>query len=211
MLCPICNKRKAKRWCPAHGETICSVCCGTEREVTIDCPSDCDYLKASRDYELTRLEFDPSKLPFPEVKFTNSFARNYAILLVEIDHALCLFASQHREVVDADVFAVLQTLAETYRTQTSGLIYEKPIDYALQRSLYEELKKAIAEFREKLTRETGATILRDSEVRDSLIFLTQLCAAHTNGRPKGRAYLDLIRQQFPKDEFRKAASNIVLL
>ena len=55
------------------------------------------------------------------------------------------------------------------------------------------------------------TTVRDSEVRDALIFLTQLCAVHDNGRPKGRAYLDLIRQQFPKEEFQKAGSSIVLL
>ena len=42
-----------------------------------------------------------------------------------------------------------QTLAETYRTPASGIIYEKPLDYPLQRALYESLKAAIAEFREK--------------------------------------------------------------
>ena len=55
------------------------------------------------------------------------------------------------------------------------------------------------------------TTVRDSDVRDALIFLTQLCAIHENGREKGRAYLDLIRSQFPKEEFQKSASNIVLL
>jgi hypothetical protein len=33
---------------------------------------------------------------------------------------------------------------------------------------------------------------------------------HDNGRPKGRAYLDVIRHQFPKEEFQKAPSNILL-
>ncbi len=47
------------------------------------------------------------------------------------------------------------------------------------------------------------TTVRDSDIRDALIFLTQLAAVHENGRPKGRAYLDLIRQQFPKEEFEK--------
>ena len=56
----------------------------------------------------------------------------------------------------------------------------------------------------------GMTTVRDSDVRDALIFLTQLCAVHENGRPKGRAYLDLIRQQFPKEEFQKTGSNIRL-
>src|SRR5262249_16974412 len=41
--CPICEKRKGARFCPAKGEKICAICCGTEREVTIDCPVHCSY------------------------------------------------------------------------------------------------------------------------------------------------------------------------
>src|SRR5207302_11165761 len=49
--CAICQKRKASRFCPAKAEKICAVCCGTEREVTIDCPADCAYLIAAHRYE----------------------------------------------------------------------------------------------------------------------------------------------------------------
>jgi hypothetical protein len=169
------------------------------------------YLVASREYDLTRLEIDLAKMPFAEVKFQRSFAETHGALLVDIDYAVCQFAADHREVVDTDVLAALQRLAETYRTQASGIIYEKPLDYPLQRALYEHLKAAITDFRKKEAQRLGMTTVRDSEVRDALIFLTQLCAVHENGRPKGRAYLDLIRQQFPTEEFRKSASNIVLL
>jgi hypothetical protein len=179
--------------------------------VTIDCPSDCGYLVASREYDLTRLKVDLAKMPFPEVKFKRSFAETHGALLVELDHAVCQFAADHREVVDTDVLAALQTLAETYRTQASGIIYEKPLDYPLQRALYEHLKAAIADFRKEEAQRAGLTTVRDSDVRDALIFLTQLCALHENGRPKGRAYLDLIRQEFPKEEFQKSGSNILLL
>ena len=149
MVCPICNKRKAKRLCPARAESICSICCGTEREVTIDCPSDCVHLVASRQYDMTRLEIDWAKVPFAEVKFNRSFAETHGALLVDLDHAVCEFVADHRAVVDSDVLAALQTLAETYRTQTSGIIYEKPLDYALQRALYEHLKASIADFRKE--------------------------------------------------------------
>ncbi len=211
MACPICNKRKVKRLCPARAESICSICCGTEREVTIDCPSDCVHLVASREYDLTRLEIDWAEVPFAEVKFNRSFATTHGALLVELDHAICQFAADHREVVDTDVQAVLQTLAETYRTQASGIYYEKPLDYPLQREMYENLKAAIADFRKDEAQRVGMTTVRDSDIRDAVIFLTQLCAVHANGRPKGRAYLDIIRQQFPKEEFQKAGSSIVLL
>src|SRR3982074_3119562 len=51
VICPICEKRKGARFCPAKGETICAVCCGTGREVTIDCAPDCSHLLAANRYE----------------------------------------------------------------------------------------------------------------------------------------------------------------
>jgi hypothetical protein len=179
--------------------------------VTIDCPSDCAHLVASRKNDMARLEVDWANLPFPESKFNRQFAETHGALLFDLDRAMCQFAADHRELVDTDIRAALQTLAETYRTQASGIIYEKPLDYALQRALYDNLKAALKDFREKEAQRVGMTTVRDSDIRDALIFLTQLCAVHENGRPKGRAYLDLIRSQFPKEEFQKAGSNIVLL
>jgi hypothetical protein len=211
LICPICNKRKARRLCPARAQSICSICCGTEREVTIDCPSDCVHLVSSREYDISRLEIDWDKVPFPETKFQTGFAQTHGPLLIHLDHAVCEFAADHREAVDSDVLTALQTLAETYRTQASGIIYEKPLDYPLQRALYDHLKQAISEFRKEEEKRHGMTTVRDSDIRDALIFLTQLASIHLNGRPKGRAYLDLIRQQFPVEEFQRSASNIVLL
>ena len=211
MACPICSKRPAKRLCPARAESICSICCGTEREVTIDCPSDCTYLMVSREYDKARKEIDWTQVPFPEIKISPDFVEAHGGLLTEIDYAVCEFAAEHRDIVDSDVLVALQTLAESYRTQASGIIYEKPLDYPPQRALYAHLKAAIADYRREEAQRVGMTTLRDSDVRDALILLTQLCAGHANGRPKGRAYLDTVRQQFPKEEFQKAGSNIVLL
>ena len=45
--CPLCNRRRARRSCPALGKQICAVCCGTKRQVEITCPSDCSYLQSS--------------------------------------------------------------------------------------------------------------------------------------------------------------------
>ncbi|MGH9397535.1 MAG: hypothetical protein ACRD18_11880 [Terriglobia bacterium] len=72
MVCPICQKHKAKRFCPAKVEMICTVCCGTQREVTIDCPSDCSYLIASRQHQDERREVEWEKMPFREQKIPYS-------------------------------------------------------------------------------------------------------------------------------------------
>lgn len=197
--------------CPARAESICSVCCGTEREVTIDCPSDCVYLAASRVYDAEHRKVDWSKVPFAENKIPLSFIEAHEPLLGALDHALLEFAANHREVVDTDVLATLQTLAESYRTLTSGIYYEQPPVNLLQRGMYEALKGAVEEFKKAELQRAGMTTMRDGDIRDALILLTQLCAAHANGRPKGRAYLDLLRGQFPAEEFRKPASNIVML
>ena len=211
MPCPICNKRKVKRFCPARGDNICAVCCGTEREVTIDCPADCPHLVASRKYDEGRRLVDWSNIPFSDVRISNEFAQSHALLLMTLISSIWKYAREYRQVVDADVIAALHALAESYRTLSSGLYYEKPPDYLYQRELYQVLKTALEEFQRVQTQRQGLVTIRNSDLRDSLIYLTQLGALRTNGRPKGRAFLDLIRSQVAPQDSAQANSNIVLL
>ena len=211
MTCPICSKRKVKRFCPARGENICSVCCGTEREVSIDCPSDCPHLVASREYDGGRRQVDWEKIPFPDVRITFEFAQSHSILLIALISSIWEYARRHRQVVDTDAIAALQALAETYRTLSSGLYYERPPDYLYRRELYNVLKTALEEFKQAEIQRLGLATTRDSEIRDALTFLTQLGATRENGRPKGRAFLDLIRTPLGPEASAKPASNILLL
>src|SRR5579862_4740896 len=74
MLCTVCQKRPAKRFCPALGEKICPICCGKEREVTIDCPSDCPYLISARRYEAEhRKPLSQEELPYRDIEFSPDF------------------------------------------------------------------------------------------------------------------------------------------
>ncbi len=211
MPCPICQHRKVKRFCPARGESICAVCCGTEREVTIDCPTDCPHLVDSRNYDEGRRQVDWSKVPFADVRIPFEFAQSHTPLLMALISSIWEYAREHRQVVDTDGIAALQALAETYRTLSSGLYYEKPPDYLYRRELYHALKAGLEQFKQAETQRAGMAVTRDSEIRDSLIFLTQLGATRENGRPKGRAFLDLICSQLGPEASAKPASNIVLL
>jgi hypothetical protein len=211
LICPICSKHKAKRMCPARAESICTTCCGTEREVTIDCPSDCLYLVESREHDNTRREFDWSKLPFAETRIPMKFAQEHGPLILALDYGICAYAGGDRAVVDEDVLTALQALGESYRTLTSGIYYEQAPNHSRQRGVYDALKSAIDDFRKEEAKRAVVTTTHDSDIRDALIFLCQLGATRTNGRRMGRAYLDLLRAQFPEQEFQKPASNIVLL
>src|SRR5258707_1368017 len=67
LSCPICEKRKPNRFCPAKGETICAICCGTGREVTIDCTPDCPHLAAAHRYEDEHPRALPPETPLLDV------------------------------------------------------------------------------------------------------------------------------------------------
>jgi hypothetical protein len=166
---------------------------------------------ASRSYDQARRKFDWSKLPFADVKIPPSFAHGHVPLLNALSYAISLFARSNPSTVDSDALASLQALAESYRTLSSGLYYEKPPDHRLQRKLYDRLKAAIEEHKQVVATETSAGAVRDGDIRDALIFFTQLGATYFNGRPKGRTFLDLLRSQIKTEDLTKPESNIVLL
>lgn len=211
LTCPICKKRKANRFCPAKSEKICAVCCATEREVTIDCPSECPHLIASRQYEDERREIDWSQLPFGDVKVSPSAFRGHETLLDAIALGICDFAAQQRLLTDSDAIAALQGLAESYQTLAKGIYYEKPLDDRVRHELYMHLKESVAKYRKEEAARSAVSSLRDGTVRDALIFMTQLGATRTNGRPKGRAYLDFLRSQFKLKGAAEAASAPLLI
>jgi len=211
LTCPICEQRKAKRFCPARAETICSVCCGTEREVTIACPARCPHLITSRQYDHERREIDWSKMPFADTKIPSAFVVAHERLVAALSFVICQYAQANRSVVDADAQAALAALAESYRTLASGIYYEHPPASLLQKGFYDALKKGIEDYKKAEAQRAGMSTVRDSEIRDTLILLTQLGATHANGRPKGRAYLDFLRNQFPAEQFSQPASNLIVM
>jgi hypothetical protein len=82
LICSICEKRRAERFCPAKGEKICSVCCVTEREVRLDCPSDCFYLIAAHRYEQEhRQPLVPSEVPFASVELSSDMLYKHEAFL----------------------------------------------------------------------------------------------------------------------------------
>jgi hypothetical protein len=179
--------------------------------VTIDCPSDCPHLIASRAYDYDRKEIDWSARPLPDTKVSTEFVHEHSLLIEALSYAIASYARDNRGLVDNDVIATLEALVNTYRTLTSGIYYENPPAYPVQRGLYQALRNADAEFRKEDARTTGVTRTRDSELRDAFTFLAHLAFARSNGRPKGRAFLDLIRSQHKGLEATAPSSNIVLI
>jgi hypothetical protein len=211
LACPICSKRKPARFCPAKGEKICAVCCGTEREVTIDCPADCAYLVAAYRYEEAhRKPIPASEVPFPDVEVSHDLIHEQRPVVSGLAYTILKFAATQPLVVDADALAALAALAETHRTLGSGLYYEKPPDAPLPHGLYGELGKFIQDYKQQEAERAGFPTLKDTEIFHLLVFLLRVGRARTNGRPRARSFLEFLRAQFPQALAEKEARRIIV-
>lgn len=197
MRCSLCEKRPAKRFCPAKQEKICAVCCGTEREVTLDCPSACPYLQQARRYDAEhRPPPDPADIPFPQTDVPRHLIHERRVELNGLGLTILQYARQFSDLTDSDVLEALQALAETYRTLGSGILYERPPAAPLPQGLYAALGQFLNEAKKADAERAGFPTLRDSEVFLLLVFLLRVGRHQTSGRRRSRAFLDFLRAQY---------------
>lgn len=202
MSCAICEIRKEKRFCPAVHGRICPQCCGEQREVTLDCPSDCPYLLQAREHEKPRSaeQVDPAGL-FLQVEISDQFMYEKEHLLMGLTYALAKAAHADHNLRDQDLISALSVVTTSYeRLVNSGLHYEQPLTIDAQRRVAAELDNMIKEYREAEQKHAGYSSLRDSDVLTALVFLVRLAHARTSGRPKSRALVDFLFGQFPENE-----------
>jgi hypothetical protein len=201
LSCAICEKRKDKRFCPAVHGRICPQCCGEQREVTLDCPSECTYLQQAREHEKPRRieELDQPTL-FPEIEIGQQFLYEQEQLILGLSYVLAKSAHADRAIRDSDLISVLGVLARTYETLTaSGLHYEMLVTNIAQQAIASEVQKMIAEYRAAEQKHMGYRRLRDSDILRVLVFLLRMAVSHTSGRPKSRAFVDFLFEQFPEN------------
>jgi hypothetical protein len=199
-ICPICNKRRAERYCPAKGEKICAIDCGTEREVTIDCPSDCTYLLTAHRWEQAHPKpLADSEIPFPDVSFPADLIHTRKEALSGLGYTVLMAALEQPSLSDVDVFAATQALAETYRTLISGIHYEKPPDGPVAAGLYAALAKYLDDEKKHAAEHPEFPALKDSEIFHLLVFFLRFGRLRSNGRPRTRAFIEFLRAQFPRD------------
>jgi hypothetical protein len=222
LSCAICEERKEKRFCPAVHGKICPQCCGEQREVTLDCPSDCPYLLQARQQarehatvhshnERTgprdREAISPD-IEIPEVAIPEQFLYEREELILGLSFALAKSARAGRSLgdrplVDRDLIAAVSSLTKSYQTLVnSSLIYEPPTANLVQQGIAREVETMVREFREAeeqhISEIPGRARLRDSDVLKALVFLLHMGLGRTSGRPKSRAFIDFLFAQFPE-------------
>jgi hypothetical protein len=197
MKCRICDTRKPRRFCPGVNGDICSICCGNEREVTVDCPLDCSYLVEARVHEKPR-EVKPEEITNQDVRVSEEFLRSNEPLLVFLGAKLLQASLSTPGAVDSDVGEAIDSLVRTYRTLQSGLYYETRPANLIAAAIHQKLQEALETLRKQLA-EKNATPIRDADILGLLVFLQRVELYQTNGRPRGRAFVDYLRAHFPHE------------
>src|SRR5258708_6108431 len=108
MTCAICHIRKPKRQCPGvHGQ-ICSLCCGTERENTVDCPLDCPYLAEAHEYEFQRAPSAPlAEMPHAQYEITDAFLHHFEPLIANLAGRLFEQSLELPGTLDSDILTAI--------------------------------------------------------------------------------------------------------
>jgi hypothetical protein len=191
MACAICQTRRPRRFCPGVRGDICTLCCGTEREVTVDCPLDCEYLREAHKHERPQ-RLDAEALPNRDSMASEEVLKENEEFLAFLARAVCQAALANPAIVDFDVREALEASVRTYRTLESGLLYESLPANPLAAGVCRAIAAAIQEFRRAEAERLGVHRTRDATVLGLLVFLQHFEISYHNGRRRGRAFLDAL-------------------
>jgi hypothetical protein len=217
MSCAICAVRRPKRHCPGVGGEICSICCGTEREETVSCPLDCEYLRDARRHEQAARRHEKStaslgdELPDADIRVTDEFLQEHEDLFAALGKIVCEAALEAPGAVDSDVRDALASLVRTYRTLASGLYYETLPENMVAARVFRGAQDKIKQIRDQEQRRLGMPVIRDGDLLRCLVFLEQVAFGNNNGRRRGRAFIDLLRGFAQAEEGPRAAPQSLLV
>jgi hypothetical protein len=209
ILCKICGKRRARRACPAVRGDICPICCGSEREVSLSCPLECEYLQEAHRHERP-VSVSDKQLPNADVQVTEEFLAQHEELMLFCIYSLVQAAIRTPGALDADILACLDALIQTHRTLESGLVYETRAENMVAAGVQRSFSASLADYQKLRAEREALSPVRNSDILKILVFLDRLGRQNQNGRPRGRMYLDLLRQMTPEQRVEQPTPSIVL-
>jgi hypothetical protein len=179
--------------------------------VTVSCPLDCEYLREARRHEKP-LPLDPEQIPNRDIKVSEEFLDGHVALVETLANAMADAASRIPGAVDTDARDAVKGLIRTYRTLESGVYYASRPESILAAGIFDAAQEAVSGFQREERQDTGLTRTRDSDVLKALVFLERIGIDRNNGRPRGRAFIDALRQFYAEgDSPEPAASDSLIL
>ncbi len=208
-LCKICGKRRARRFCPAVQSDICTICCGTEREVSLSCPLECEYLREAHRHEKP-IPVNEAQQANSDIAVSEELLSKHEEFLLFCIYALLQAALRTPGAVDTDVIAVLEAEIQTYRTISSGLFYETKPENMVALAVQRSFAASLADYQKLRSEGELPSPVRDSTVLTILVFLHRIGQQNQNGRPRGRMFVDLLRRMTPEASVEERAPSIII-
>ena len=209
ILCKICGQRRAKRACPAVQGNICSICCGTEREVSLSCPLECEYLREAHRREKPA-PVEPQDIFDPDIDVSEAFVRSHEELLLFCVYSLVQGTLRTAGAVDSDVLQALEASVKTYRTSATGLFYKTRPENTLAAAIQKIFTNSLADYQKVKEDQEQEPPARDAELLTMLVFLRRIGQQNLNGRPRGRMFVDMLSQMTPSTGVDERAPSIIL-
>lgn len=184
MACPLCERRRAPRACPARGDRICTVCCATKRLVAIACPPDCVYLAAASRHlaaPVRRRQQEEARALFGALgQMSEPQLRLAFVVFAVVDRHR---ARDLAPLADADLAEAAAAVARSLEAARSGLVYEARPAAPAAAALAREIAALLAEVAQ------GAGPGFEAE---AAVVMRAVAEAAGRGQPGSRGYLDLI-------------------
>jgi hypothetical protein len=191
-VCPLCQKRPAKRGCPALVHDICTVCCATKRLVEIRCTEDCRHLEAAQRHPAAvvkrQIDHDVSRLMASVGRLSEQQLQLFFLMQSMV---LSYQPAGLARLVDSDVALAAGALANQLETASKGVIFEE----ATSSIVAEGLRRAMKPVIEEITKGGGSRAEREVAI---VLRAMERGAKHEGGHIADgeKAYLDLVGRVF---------------
>jgi hypothetical protein len=206
MKCCLCDKKKAKRHCPAKNALICAQCCGEKRVLEIDCPESCEFLIAGRERDGQEYAKRIRSLDPVAQERSRRIFLEHQNTLAYLEYAIAHERLLSHHLTDRDVAQAVDLLLSTYRTEDKGVLYEMTSEDLRIESLRRELKTSIESLRNPEGKETEgivdpqSTRLTLRAAIDCLEYVRSLVLAFMEDRHSSTGYVDFLARMTPRGE-----------
>jgi hypothetical protein len=199
--CSRCNNRKAKRYCPALDESICSLCCGQVREKEVHCPTTCPFLSKHKSYQEKRIVEKKQlsqRLPASEEEDPLKDER-MAWLAFHIEMPVKEYADKELSFNDREVLLALEYVRDKVQKGRGIILLPdatmKPQN-ALGEAMYQMMERCRFEGRVIMAGKPLAYSQQEKlKVLDRIIGAAKYLA---KANPEGRSYIQAVTERFAK-------------
>ena len=201
--CPRCNKRPAKRFCPALRTKICAACCARERMIELACPESCPYLIDARATALER-ERELRRKEASSIGASDLSLSQRGLICVQAIERAILDTTRStgelsiRDIDDAEILATLENALKNLETEESGLIYEHRASTLRIDQLSKRIREALDERSKEIPAEARP---RRGDMLKAMTFLRETVKAHiqraVGNREASRSYIRYISLFYP--------------